>query len=100
MDCEFRVALAVRIQGATGCRSLPHGSTKLETMSRKRWHAEASMPNLLLMLSSKMATSGSLMNWEQWPIIACTPSRDGSKPNLGRMSFCTSKASFARPGKW
>lgn len=28
----------------------------LETMSRKRWHAEASMPNLLLMLSSKMAT--------------------------------------------
>jgi hypothetical protein len=38
------------------CVFRAHPGPGLETMSRKRWHAEASMPNLLLMLSSKMAT--------------------------------------------
>ena len=72
----------------------------MHAVSRNRAQAAGVIPSFKLMSSKSRATSGSVMNWEQWLTMSRTPAREPWKPYCGRIRRCRGKASSARPRKW
>ena len=52
----------------------------MHAVSRNRAQAVGVIPSFKLMSSKSRATSGSVMNWEQWLTMSRTPAREPWKP--------------------